>query len=83
MENITIEQLAKALSGLTSTEIKTKKEKTPTIICNIDGELIEFKGEKQLKQFMWTQRPNKVLRYDLAGEVSVPFDLTTTPISQK
>lgn len=83
MENITVEQLAKALSGLTSAEIKTKKEKTPTIICNIDGELIEFKGEKQLKQFMWAQRPNKVLRYDLAGEVSVPFDLNTTPISQK
>ena len=55
-----------------------KKEKTAKIVCKVDGELMEFKNEDALKAFMWTSRCNEVIRYDLVGKVSVPFDLTTT-----
>ena len=75
-EKITIEVDVKQL-GLIG---KTKKEKTPKIVCKIDGELMEFKNEEALKAFMWTSRCNEVIRYDLAGKVSVPFELTTTEV---
>lgn len=39
---------------------------------------MEFKNEDALKAFMWTSRCNEVIRYDLAGKVSVPFELITT-----
>ena len=57
---------------------KVKKEKTAKIVCKVDGELMEFKNEDTLKAFMWTSRCNEVIRYDLVGKVSVPFELTTT-----
>ena len=59
---------------------KLKKEKTALIVCNIDNELIEFQNEKELKKFMWSNRPNKVLRYNLVGETIVPFDLDIIPV---
>ena len=65
-----------AISG----EAKVKKEKPAKIICKVDGELIEFKNEDKLKAFMWSERPKEVIRYDISGSVSVPFDLTTTPV---
>lgn len=61
-------------------EAKVKKEKPAKIICRVDGELIEFKNEDKLKAFMWSERPKEVIRYDISGSVSVPFDLTTTPV---
>jgi len=61
-------------------QAKVKKEKPAKIICKVDGELIEFKNEDKLKAFMWTERPKEVIRYNISGTVSVPFDLTTTPI---
>lgn len=75
-EKLTIEVDVKQL-GLIG---KTKKEKTPKIVCKIDGELMEFKNEEALKAFMWTARCNEVIRYDLVGKVSVPFELTTTQV---
>ena len=59
---------------------KVKKEKTPKIVCKIDQELIEFKNEKELKQYMWKERPNEVIRYNLDGKVSVPFELNTEKV---
>ena len=50
---------------------------TPTIICNVDGELVCFNDETDLKKFMWSERPSTVTRYNLAGEVVVPFELET------
>jgi hypothetical protein len=41
---------------------------------------MEFKNEEALKAFMWTSRCNEVIRYDLTGKVSVPFELTTTEV---
>ena len=73
-EKLTIELDVKQLGNLA----KVKKEKTAKIVCKIDGELMEFKNEDALKAFMWTSRCNEVIRYDLAGKVSVPFELTTT-----
>jgi hypothetical protein len=75
-EKLTIEVDVKQL-GLIG---KTKKEKTPKIVCKVDGELMEFKNEEALKAFMWTSRCNEVIRYDLTGKVSVPFELTTTEV---
>lgn len=75
-EKLTIEVDVKQL-GLIG---KTKKEKTPKIVCKIDGELMEFRNEEALKAFMWTSRCNEVIRYDLVGKVSVPFELTTTQV---
>ncbi len=75
-ENITVTISKKDLEGA----VKVKKEKTPTIVCKVDGELMEFKNEKALKKLMWKDRPENVIRYDLVGEVVVPFELETTKV---
>lgn len=71
--SVTIEITDEQLGGI----VPTKKEKPAKIICKVDGELMEFKNEKALKAFMWSARPEKVIRYNLAGVVSVPFELVT------
>lgn len=75
MENgkLDLVELGNILSKLGA--VKVKKEKTPKIICNVDGELISFKNEKELKKFIWKERPETIIKYDLVGEVVVPFDL--------
>ena len=55
---------------------KVKKPKTPKIVCNVDGTLMEFADEAALKSFMWSSRVESVIRYDLAGKVTVPFELS-------
>lgn len=55
---------------------KVKKPKTPKIVCNVEGTLMEFADEAALKQFMWASRVESVIRYDLAGKVTVPFELS-------
>jgi len=72
-----VEQLAQELG---STKPKTKKEKTAKIVCNIDGVLKAFKDETELKNFMFTERVQNVIRYDLAGKVEFPIELKTTKI---
>ena len=63
---------------------KVKKPKTPKIVCNVEGTLIEFADEAALKQFMWSSRVESVIRYDLAGKVTVPFELSVeAPKKQK
>jgi hypothetical protein len=60
----------------TNTQPKVKKPKTAKIVCDVNGELMRFKDEAALKQFMWTSRVESVIRYDLAGKVTVPFELS-------
>ena len=55
---------------------KVKKPKTPKIVCNVEGTLMEFADEAALKSFMWSSRVESVIRYDLAGKVTVPFELS-------
>lgn len=55
---------------------KVKKPKTPKIVCNVEGTLMEFADEAALKQFMWSSRVEYVIRYDLTGKVTVPFELS-------
>ena len=55
---------------------KVKKPKTPKIVCNVEGTLLEFADEAALKSFMWSSRVESVIRYDLAGKVTVPFELS-------
>lgn len=55
---------------------KVKKPKTPKIVCNVNGDLMEFADEAELKAFMWSSRVESVIRYDLAGKVTVPFELS-------
>lgn len=55
---------------------KVKKPKTPKIVCNVEGTLIEFADEAALKSFMWSSRVESVIRYDLSGKVTVPFELS-------
>lgn len=72
MENvIKVEDLKSLLIG----SVKVKKEKIAKIVCKIDGELMEFKNEKTLKKFIWKERPENIIKYELAGEVVVPFEL--------
>ena len=59
-----------------SKQLKVKKPKTPKIVCNVDGTLMEFADEAALKSFMWSSRVESVIRYDLAGKVTVPFELS-------
>lgn len=73
MTNTELQKLGEALASLG--KVKTKKEKVAKIVCKIDGELIEFKNEKALKKFIWKERPETIIKYDLVGEVVVPFDL--------
>ena len=73
MEKTLIEQLAEELK---ITKPKTKKEKVAQIVCNIDGALKAFKNESELKHFMFTERVQNVIRYDLSGKVTVPFELS-------
>ena len=63
------------LKSLLAVNVKVKKEKTPKIVCKVDGELMEFKNEKALKKFIWKERPETIIKYDLTGEVIIPFDL--------
>ena len=37
---------------------------------------MEFANEAALKAFMWSSRVESVIRYDLAGKVTVPFELS-------
>ena len=68
----------------TNGQLKVKKPKTPTIVCNVDGTLMEFADETELKSFMWSSRVESVIRYDLAGKVRVPFELSVeAPNKQK
>ena len=60
----------------TNKQPKVKKPKTPKIVCNVDGTLMEFADEAALKSFMWSSRVESVIRYDLAGKVTVPFELS-------
>ena len=63
---------------------KVKKPKTPKIVCNVEGALMEFADEAALKQFMWSSRVESVIRYDLTGKVTVPFELSVeAPKKQK
>lgn len=55
---------------------KVKKPKTPKIVCNVEGTLMEFADEAALKSFMWSSRVESVIRYDLTGKVTVPFELS-------
>lgn len=55
---------------------KVKKPKTPKIVCNVEGTLMEFADEAALKSFMWSSRVESVIKYDLAGKVTVPFELS-------
>lgn len=55
---------------------KVKKPKTPKIVCDVNGELMRFVDEAELKAFMWSSRVESVIRYDLAGKVTVPFELS-------
>ena len=60
----------------TNGQPKVKKTKTPKIVCNVDGALMEFADEAALKSFMWSSRVESVIRYDLSGKVTVPFELS-------
>ena len=60
----------------TNKQPKVKKPKTPKIVCNVNGDLMEFVDEAALKSFMWSSRVESVIRYDLAGKVTVPFELS-------
>ena len=60
----------------TNGQPKVKKPKTPKIVCNVNGDLMEFADEAALKSFMWSSRVESVIRYDLAGKVTVPFELS-------
>lgn len=63
---------------------KVKKPKTPKIVCNVEGTLMEFADEAALKSFMWSSRVESVIRYDLTGKVTVPFELSIeAPKKQK
>ena len=63
---------------------KVKKPKTPKIVCNVEGTLMEFADEAALKSFMWSSRVESVIKYDLAGKVTVPFELSVeAPKKQK
>lgn len=55
---------------------KVKKPKTPKIVCDVNGELMRFVDEAELKAFMWSSRVESVIRYDLSGKVTVPFELS-------
>lgn len=55
---------------------KVKKPKTAKIVCNVEGALMEFADEAALKSFMWSSRVESVIRYDLSGKVTVPFELS-------
>lgn len=71
-------ELKQAILELIATngQPKVKKPKTPKIVCNVEGTLMEFADEAALKQFMWSSRVESVIRYDLAGKVTVPFELS-------
>ena len=71
--NPTIEQLLAMLAG----QQQTCETLIPQIVCCVDGELICFNTEDDLKKFMWTERPTQVNRYNFVGEVVVPFELST------
>ena len=77
MEKRLIDQLAEELKLI---KPKTKKEKVAKIVCNIDGALKAFKDESELKHFMFTERVQNVIRYDLSGKVEFPIELVTTAI---
>lgn len=55
-------------------KVPTKKQKTNKIVCDIDGELIGFENEKALDKFIYKNRPDTIIQYDLAGEVVVPVN---------
>ena len=72
--------LAQLLEEIKVIKPDTKETKVPTIVCNIDGELLQFADENALKKFMFKERVDTVIRYDLVGEVTVPMKLITTEI---
>lgn len=77
-ESTMTKELQEAILELIATngKPKVKKPKTPKIVCNVEGTLMEFADEAALKQFMWSSRVESVIRYDLAGKVTVPFELS-------
>jgi len=68
------------LNELKASKPKVKKEKVPKIVCSVDGVLQSFKDEAELKHFMFTQRVQNVIRYDLTGQVQFPIELVTVAV---
>ena len=81
---LTTELQEKIVEMIMASGMKPKKPKTPKIVCNVEGTLMEFANEAALKQFMWSSRVESVIRYDLTGKVTVPFELSVeAPKKQK
>ncbi len=75
-KELTTELQEKIVEIIMASGMKPKKPKTPKIVCNVEGTLMEFANEAALKQFMWSSRVESVIRYDLSGKVTVPFELS-------
>ena len=73
--------ISQLLEELKVVKPSTTEEKTATIVCNVDGELMNFADEKALKKFMFKERVDTVIRYNLVGEVTFPIELETTKIN--
>ena len=61
--------------------LRTCKEmgiKTVAVYSTADKERlhVRFADEAALKSFMWSSRVESVIRYDLSGKVTVPFELS-------
>ena len=75
-KELTTELQEKIVEMIMASGMKTKKPKTPKIVCNVEGTLMEFADEVALKSFMWSSRVESVIKYDLTGKVTVPFELS-------
>lgn len=83
-KELTTELQEKIVEIIMASGMKPKKPKTPKIVCDVNGELMQFANEAALKSFMWSSRVESVIRYDLAGKVIVPFELSVeAPKKQK
>lgn len=83
-KELTTELQEKIVEMIIASGMKPKKPKTPKIVCDVNGELMQFANEAALKQFMWSSRVESVIRYDLTGKVTVPFELSVeAPKKQK
>ena len=72
--------LTQLLDELKVIKPSTEETKIPTIVCNVDGALMQFADESALKKFMFKERVDTVIRYNLAGEVTIPMKLVTAPV---
>lgn len=83
-KELTTELQEKIVEMIIASGMKPKKPKTPKIVCDVNGELMQFADEAALKSFMWSSRVESVIRYDLTGKVTVPFELSIeAPKKQK